>query len=254
MATPWHLELMDLDLEVFQGPFDLLLTLILKEEISIFEVSLADIVISYLEKLEAEEELDLDAASEFLILMSALLEIKSAQLLPRPDEFDLEELTPEEAREELVIRLITYKKFKDAAAWMRERFGHTKDWRYRTAPLPRLIKLSAEEEVPHKYEPDRLAAALRTLLAEPPQLTLDHMTHVTVNVWERMKAIRDALRHKPRVDFDEVVGDADRVTQAVTFFAILEMFNSGELEVEQERLFGQIMIFEANKKKIDDAA
>ena len=61
---------------VFQGPFDLLLTLILKEEISIFEVSLSDIVISYLERLEAEEEFDLDAASEFLILMSALLEIK----------------------------------------------------------------------------------------------------------------------------------------------------------------------------------
>lgn len=254
MAGDWHLELMDLDLEVFQGPFDLLLTLILKEEISIFEVSLADIVIAYLQKLEAEEELDLDAASEFLILMSALLEIKSAQLLPRPDEFDLEELTPEEAREELVIRLITYKKFKDAAAWMRERFGRTQHWRYRTAPLPRLLKLSGPDEVPHKYEPGRLADSLKLLLAEPPQLSVDHLTHVTVNVWERMKAIRDALRTKSRVDFDEVVGDADRVTQAVTFFAILEMFNAGELEVEQERLFGQIMIYEANKKKIDDAA
>ncbi|MDO8736153.1 MAG: segregation/condensation protein A, partial [Thermoleophilia bacterium] len=98
MSHEWDLEFLDLDLEVFQGPFDLLLTLILKEEISIFEVSLSDIVISYLERLEAEEELDLDAASEFLILMSALLEIKSAQLLPRPEELDLEELTPEEAR------------------------------------------------------------------------------------------------------------------------------------------------------------
>ncbi len=119
MPHDWDLELLDLDLEVFQGPFDLLLTLILKEEISIFEVSLSDIVISYLERLEAEEEFDLDAASEFLILMSALLEIKSAQLLPRPEELDLEELTPEEAREELVVRLITYKKFKEAASWMR---------------------------------------------------------------------------------------------------------------------------------------
>ena len=90
MSHEWDLEFLDLDLEVFQGPFDLLLTLILKEEISIFEVSLSDIVISYLERLEAEEELDLDAASEFLILMSALLEIKSAQLLPKPEELDLE--------------------------------------------------------------------------------------------------------------------------------------------------------------------
>lgn len=253
MDTEWHLELLDLDLEVFQGPFDLLLTLILKEEISIFEVSLSDIVISYLERLEEQEELDLEAASEFLILMSALLEIKSAQLLPKPEEFDLEELSPEEAREELVIRLITYKKFKDAAGWLRERLGATRHWHYRAAPLPRLIKRAEEEEIPHKYDPVRLVDSLKVLLAEPPELRTDHMARVTVNVWERMKAIRNALREKPKVDFDEVVGKADRVTQAVTFFALLEMFNTGELEVEQERLFGQILIYEAQKKKVDAA-
>lgn len=249
MSGDWHLELLDLDLEVFQGPFDLLLTLILREEISIFEVSLADIVISYLERLAEEEELDLEAASEFLILMSALLEIKSAQLLPKPDEFDLEELTPEEAREELVLRLITYKKFKDAAAWLRERFSITRNWRFRTAPLPRLVKRAAEEEVPHKYDPVKLADALKVLLAEPPQVSVEHMNKLTVNVWERMRAIRDALKVRAEVDFDELVAGADRVTQAVTFFALLEMFNAGELEVEQERLFGQILIYEAQKKQ-----
>jgi len=111
----------------------------------------------------AEEELDLDAASEFLILMSALLEIKSAQLLPRPGEFDLEELSPEEAREELVIRLITYKKFKDAAAWLRERFDQTRNWRFRAAPLPRLVQRSEEEQVPHKYDPVKMTAALNSI-------------------------------------------------------------------------------------------
>jgi segregation and condensation protein A len=254
MADDWHLELLDLDLEVFQGPFDLLLTLILREEISIFEVSLADIVISYLERLAEEEELDLEAASEFLILMSALLEIKSAQLLPRPDEFDLEEFTPEEAREELVLRLITYKKFKDAAAWLRERFSVTQNWHYRAAPLPKLVKRALEEEVPHKYDPSKLTDALKVLLAEPPQVSIEHMNKLTVNVWERMKAIREALRTRTEVDFDEVVGGADRITQAITFFALLEMFNAGELQVEQERLFGQILIYEAQKKKVDDAA
>jgi segregation and condensation protein A len=248
MAHDWDLELLDLDLEVFQGPFDLLLTLILKEEISIFEVSLSDIVISYLERLESEEELDLDAASEFLILMSALLEIKSAQLLPRPEELDLEELTPEEAREELVIRLITYKKFKEAAAWLRTRHDVTRHWRYRAAPLPK-IKGRGEEEVPHKYDPLKLTDALRVLLAEPPEIRTDHMIKVTANVWEQMKAIRTAVRHRAKVAFDEIVGDADRITQAVTFFALLEMYNSGELEVEQEQLFGRILIYEAEKNK-----
>jgi len=254
MAEDWHLELLDLDLEIFQGPFDLLLTLILREEISIFEVSLADIVISYLEKLAEEEELDLEAASEFLILMSALLEIKSAQLLPKPDEFDLEELTPEEAREELVLRLITYKKFKDASTWLRERFSVTKDWRFRAAPLPKLVKRAEEEEIPHKYDPVKLTDALQVLLAEPPKVSIEHMNKLTVNVWERMKAIREALNTRSEVDFDEVVGGADRVTQAVTFFALLEMFNTGELIVEQERLFGQILIYEAKKKQVNDAA
>lgn len=247
MTEFWDIDLLDLDLEVFQGPFDLLLTLILKDEISIFEVSLSDIVIHYLEKLEEEEELDLEAASEFLILMSALLEIKSAQLLPRPEELDLEELTPEEAREELVIRLITYKKFKEAAAWLRLRYDTARLWRYRSAPLPKIASRPVEEEVPHKYEPVRLVDALKVLLAEPPEIRTDHMTKVTANVWEQMKAIRSAVRHQAKVAFEDIVGDADRVTQAVTFFALLEMYNSGELEVEQERLFGQILIYEAQK-------
>ncbi len=248
MPGYWDIELLDLDLEVFQGPFDLLLTLILREEVSIFEVSLADIVISYLERLEEEEDLDLEAASEFLILMSALMEIKSAQLLPKPEELELEELSPEEAREQLVIRLVTYKKFKEAAAWMRGRFDTCSRWRYREAPLPK-VEQPAEPEVPQKYGPERLAAALAALLADPPEIRTDHMTRVTVTVWEQMKAIRALVRERSKVAFEEIVGNADRMTQAVTFFALLEMHNAGELEIEQERLFGQILIYEAQKNR-----
>ena len=244
----WDIELLDLDLEVFQGPFDLLLTLILKEEISIFEVSLTDIVISYLERLEEEEELDLEAASEFVILMSALMEIKSAQLLPRPEEVELEELTPAEAREELVLRLVTYKKFKEAAAWLRSRYQSTRFWRYRSAPLPKVGR-SAEAEVPHRHDAARLAAAIGQLLTEPPELKTEHITTVTANVWEQMKAIRAMLGQRSEVVFDEVVAGADRMTQAVAFFALLEMFNTGELEVEQEQIFGQILIYEAGRAR-----
>lgn len=243
------IELLDLDLEVFQGPFDLLLSLVLREEVSIFEVSLADIVISYLQWLEEKDELDLEAASEFLVLISALMEIKSAQLLPRPEEEGFEELTPEEAREELVARLITYRKFKEAAAWLAGRFAETRHWHFRQAPLPKVARRT-EPEVKQRYGAARLADAIGLLLAEPPQVRTDHITQITVNVWERMKAIREAVRKKSRVAFDDLVGDSDRMTQAVTFFALLEMFNSGELEVEQEQLFGQILIYEARKQKI----
>lgn len=249
MPGDWDIELLDLDLEIFHGPFDLLLTLILKEEISIFEVSLSEIVIAYLERLEAQQELDLEAASEFLILMSALMEIKSAQLLPRTDDIDLEELTPEEVREELVLRLITYKKFKAGAAWMRERFEETREWRFRSVPLPR-VRRAVEEDITVRYEPGRLAEALKLLAEEPPDFRTDHITMVTANIWERMKAIRAALREKDTVRFDEIIAGSDRMTQAVTFFALLEMYNSGELEVEQDDLFGQIIIHEARKNRL----
>jgi segregation and condensation protein A len=249
MPGDWDLDKLDLDIEVFQGPFDLLLSLILREEVSIFEVPLAEIVISYLERLEEREELDLEAVSEFLILMSALMEIKSAQLLPKPEEFDLEELTPEEAREELVLRLITYKKFKAASDWLQECYQVSRHWRFRTAPMPRLTR-QPDAGVPHKYDPGDLNRALELLLEPPPRISTDHMARITVSIWEQMKEIRAALRHKQQVTFEDIAGGSDRMTQAVTFFALLEMYNSGELEVEQERLFGSILIREARKKKI----
>ncbi len=248
MSSRWDIELLDLDLEVFQGPFDLLLALILREEVNIFEVQLAEIVIAYLERLEEEAELNLEAVSEFLILISALMEIKSAQLLPRPEALELEDLTPEEARDELVLRLVTYKKFKEAAAWMRSRYDGTRHWHFRSAPLPQL-KHRPEAEVPRRHDPVKLAAAVRALLAEPPRIDIDHMMMATASVWEQMKAIRGMLRRQSQVAFDEIVGGADRITQAVAFFALLEMYNSGELNVEQEHLFGQILIYEARRDK-----
>jgi segregation and condensation protein A len=249
MRGDWALDSLDLDIEVFQGPFDLLLSLILREEVSIFEVPLAEIVISYLERLEDNDELDLEAASEFLILMSALLEIKSARLLPRPEELDLDELTPEEARDELLLRLITYRQFKQAAAWLHRRYSTTRLWRFRQAPLPKVAR-RVKREVPYRYEPSRLVESLAVLLAGPPRINTGHMARITVSIWEQMKEIRAALSRKRQVSFEDIAGEADRMTQAVTFFALLEMYNSGELELEQEHLFGRILIQEATRKKI----
>src|SRR6201982_3590784 len=94
---------LELDLDVFAGPFDLLLTLILREEVDLLEVDLADIVVSYIDHLERTGELDLDAATEFLVLIASLLELKSRLLLPGEEE-ELIELDPGEAAEELLAR------------------------------------------------------------------------------------------------------------------------------------------------------
>src|SRR3954452_6876396 len=105
---------LELDLEVFSGPFDLLLTLVLREEVDLLEVELADVVISYLDFLEARGELDLDVATEFLVLIAALLELKSRLMLPREDDV-LPELEPGEAAEELLARMLEARRYRHAA-------------------------------------------------------------------------------------------------------------------------------------------
>ena len=110
---------LELDLEVFSGPFDLLLTLVLREEVDLLEVELADVVLSYLDLLEGRGELDLEAATEFLLLIAALLELKSRLMLPR-EEDELLDLEPGEAAEELLARMLEARRYRRAAehlAW-----------------------------------------------------------------------------------------------------------------------------------------
>src|SRR6478672_691100 len=111
---------LDLDLEVFQGPFDLLLALVLREEVDLLEVDLAEIVLTYIEHLESTGEIDLEAATEFLVLIAALLELKSRLMLPRDEEEGLD-MPAEEAADELLARMLEYARYKEAAGWMHER-------------------------------------------------------------------------------------------------------------------------------------
>src|SRR4051812_13118086 len=125
---------LDLDLEVFQGPFDLLLALVLREEVDLLEVDLAEIVLTYIDYLEATGELDLEAATEFLVLIAALLELKSRLMLPRED--DELDIPPEEAADELLARMLEYSRYRSAAGWLRERLEMEHGYWYRSAPLP----------------------------------------------------------------------------------------------------------------------
>ena len=113
---------LDLDLDVFAGPFDLLMAVVLREEVSLSEVSLGEIVIAYLEHLESAGELDLDAATEFLVLIASLLELKSRLLLPAPED-DVPELGPEEAADELLARMLEYRRYRDAATHLSDLFA-----------------------------------------------------------------------------------------------------------------------------------
>src|SRR5438552_5239347 len=124
---------LELDLDAFEGPFDLLLTLVLKEELALAEVDVAGIVLAFVERLAEREELDLDACGEFLVLVAALLELKARGLFAEGGELD--ELEPEEAAEELARRLEEYRRIKAAAEWLRERLDDDRFFRQGPAPL-----------------------------------------------------------------------------------------------------------------------
>src|SRR3954471_1793149 len=147
---------MDLDLEVFQGPFDLLLTLVLKEEVDLLEVDLADIVLGYVEHLERSGELDLEATTEFLVLIAALLELKSRLMLPREDDDAALDWEPEEAAEELLARMLEYRRFRKAAEFMHERLHDEQGFRYRSAPLPPALRKVSLEIAEASYDAQRL--------------------------------------------------------------------------------------------------
>ena len=234
--------LLDLDLEVFQGPFDLLLTLVLKEEVDLLEVDLAEVVVSYIDYLDQAGELDLEAATEFLVLIAALLELKSRLMLPREEEDELLDLEPEQAAEELLARMLEYKRYSGAAAFLRATIEAESGFRYRSAPLPpelRKVSLEAAESV---YDPSRLSQAIGDLLKTPPPLDMSHMARPLVTVEQRLTHLRGLLCGKGRFLFDEAVRGADRVTEAVTLFALLEMYKAGEVVWQQDEPFAPITV------------
>jgi segregation and condensation protein A len=244
---------LDLDLEVFHGPFDLLLTLVLKEEIDLLEVDLAEVVLAYVEHLERSGELDLEAATEFLVLIAALLELKSRLMLPADEAEDLD-LEPREAAEELLARMLEYQRYRGAARHIRELMERENGFRYRSAPLPPVLRRVSTEAAETAYEPDQLAAAIGDLLRVPPPLDLRHVRRPAVSVEERLSHLRGLLSRRARFSFDEAVRDADRLTEAVTLFALLELYRAGEVRWEQEVPFGPITVRAAAEDPAAEAA
>jgi segregation and condensation protein A len=248
------IEELELDLEVFSGPFDLLLTLVLREEVDLLEVQLADVVVSYMDFLEARGELDLEIATEFLVLIAALLELKSRLMLPREEEELLEDLGPGEAAEELLARLVEAKRYRAAADHLAERLAGEHGYRYRSAPLPAFLKKVAYEDVPTAvYDPAQLGAALGGLLRMPEAVRLDHLTIPRVSVAERLSHLRLLLR-RGACTFSEAVKDADRVTVCVTLFALLELYKQGEATWVQDEPFGEIAISPATPRPPEERA
>ena len=230
---------LDLDLDVFQGPFDLLLAVLLREEISLSEVPLGEIVIAYIDRLGDTGDLDLEAVTEFLILIAALCELKSRLLLP--DEEGIEELGPQEAADELLARMLEYRRYSAAAKTLHERLEREGGVMYRVAPLPPELRRATLDAATKVYEPERIGVALGDLLALPLAPDTRHIRS-TVTLQRRLGVIRDLLRSRETLDFDDAFGAEDRFTQAVTLFALLELHRRGEATWTQKETFGRIEV------------
>jgi segregation and condensation protein A len=236
---------LELDLDAFEGPFDLLLSLVLREELPLREVDLADIVVSFVEHLAEKGELDLDACGEFLILISALLELKARAMFPE-EEAELAELEPEEAAEELARRLAEYRRAKEAAGFLRERLDERRDLFFRLGPAP-LAPKTERKLAPQ--QPERLAAALRALAVEPPAPNLDHMALRFPPVSQFLDRWRSLLRRRARFDFDQEVEGLPRVEVAVAFLALLELRKQDEIAIAQAAPFAPIRISRADAER-----
>jgi segregation and condensation protein A len=228
---------LELDLDAFEGPFDLLLSLVLREELPLAELDLAEIVVAFVTRLAERDELDLEACGEFLVLFSALLELKARGLFPEEAD-ELSELGPEEAAEELARRLAEYRRAKEAATWLIERLETPRYFRIGPAPL---APVPPEPEYASQ-KPEKLAAVLRLLAVEPPELSTAHMALRFPPVAQFLERWRSLLSHRSRLDFDQEMAGFSRIEVAVAFLALLELRKAGEIAVAQAAPFAPIRI------------
>jgi len=226
------------ELEIFEGPLDLLLHLIKKNEVSITDIPIATITEQYLATLEVMETLNLDVAGEFLVMAATLVHIKSRMLLPlTEDEEDEEEGA--DPRAELVRRLLEYQRFKDAADQLEQRELLTRDVFVRSSVRMEEIPAPGFREVP-VFE---LLTALKRVLDRLPKDVVHEVMLDKVTVREKMTLLLDILRKQGRLLFESLFGSVEtRMEVVVTFLAMLELVKVRAIRIFQEESTGPIEI------------
>jgi len=238
--------------EHFEGPFDLLLHLVSRQKLDVAEISVADVTDQYLEHVDRMHDLDLDVASDFLLVAATLLEMKAAGLLPEdegvlPEEYD--DLSPEEAKRLLVARLLAYKQFKNVAGELAARMDSESRQHARYGAL---------EEDFAKLMPDFLETVtlhqLAQILAELERrrrvflLQAEHVAAVPVSVDVYVDRVERRLKAAKSATFRELLDDeaASEVLVGM-FLAILELYKRGRVELVQEQAFGELEVVRAKR-------
>jgi len=230
-------------LEVFEGPLDLLLYLIKKDELDIYDIPIASITEQYLEYLDFMKLLDLNIAGEFLVMAATLIHIKSRMLLPQP-EAEAEAPEEEDPREELVKRLLEYKKFKEAASELSLKATKQKDYFTRGVALPPSGRGGDDADAQY-FEAslfDLLTAFTRVMKEVPKELFYEVIKD-EFTVEEKMHDVFHLLVRNTRVEFNKLFRDAhDKSEIIATFLALLELMRLKEIVVMQSKAFGNIVI------------
>ena len=235
-----------LDIDAFEGPFDLLLTLVLKQELELADVQVLEIVTSFVMRYARPSDdgegyvLDLEAGGEFLVLVAALLELKARELFPDNPEIELEDLDPEEAAEELAARLAEYRKIKRGSEWLRERLEVEATRFFRIGPAP-LAPAPPRQLAPQ--EPASLVEAMRKLAMEPPDVSLAHLALKLPPTEMFLTRFRSLLGSRRRFVFDEEVEQLSRIEQAVALVAVLELGKLGEARIGQPAHLEPIVVW-----------
>jgi segregation and condensation protein A len=235
----------DVTTPVYEGPFDLLLQLILQEKVDLYEIDLSIIVDRYLVTIEQMQALDLDVATEFLLIAATLVELKTRRLLPGSSDLDLdEEFALWEERDLLLARLVECKTFKDVA----QVFSKLAD--DADLSFPRLV--GADERfaglMPDLLEGTSVrrlqSAAIRALTPKPePIVDLFHVNPIRFTVAEAVAELIDELPRIGRISFRRLTADlGERLEVIVRFLAVLELFKQGVVDLDQTERFGDIQI------------
>ena len=230
----------EVKLEVFEGPIDLLLHLITKQRVDIYEVSIKTITEEYVAYLGRMEKLDLEVATGFLVVAATLLELKSARLLPARN-LDLSSSLLEE-RDLLLARLVECATYREAGAWLAAALRRGEAWHGRTVGLESRYIALAPELVVHLSAHDFAALAAQALAPRPErELDVSHVASVKVSVREAMTLLVDVLTRTGQGTFDELcAGSTEKLDVVVRFLALLELYKSGAVELSQFERFGDI--------------
>lgn len=235
----------EIKLEIFEGPFDLLLSLIAKQKVDIYDIPIAKIADEYLECIKTMEELDLEVATEFLLVAATLLDLKAAAMLPseEPLAIDEELVNPEEARENLIARLIEYRKFKSVAIALSTRYISESKYHARDAEVDEEFLASVAELVVDATAETLFHLASELFRRSPSILDASHIAPEPLRVDYFVGRIKERLGHFGKINFRELTREcANKAEIIASFLAILELYKRGEVEIGQAVTFGEIEI------------